>query len=88
MITNASPQNSRITCLHTPHGAQKSSGSSPALPPAIATATKSRSPFAIAVKNAVRSAQFVGVNAAFSMFTQMMEVALAVASEAVDGHDK
>ena len=59
----------RITCLHTPHGAQKSSGSSPALPPAIATATKSRSPFAIAVKNAVRSAQFVGVNAAFSMFT-------------------
>ena len=39
----------------------------PALPPAIAIAAKCRSPAETALKNAVRSAQFEGVYAAFSM---------------------
>ena len=56
-----------MTCRHTPHGAQKSAGASPALPPAIAIAVNFRSPAETALKNAVRSAQFEGVYAAFSM---------------------
>ena len=57
----AGSQNSRITWRHTPHGGHARLTGAPAGPPAIAMATKSRSPSLTALKNAVRSAQFVGV---------------------------
>ena len=62
-------QNSIITCLQTPQGAQYSP--SPALTsclfPTIAIAVNSFCPSETALKKAVLSAQFVGVNAAFSI---------------------
>jgi hypothetical protein len=58
-------QNSDITCRQTPHGA--GAVISPFFPPTMAIFTKSRFPSLTALKKAVLSAQFVGVNAAFSM---------------------
>ena len=55
-------QNSDITCRQTPHGARNS-----LLSPTIAIAANSLFPSETALKNAVRSAQFVGEYAAFSI---------------------
>ena len=62
--------NSRSTCLHTPHGAVYpvcASASSSSFPPTIAIAVNSLQPSLTALNTAVRSAQFPGVNAAFSI---------------------
>src|SRR5699024_5577770 len=66
-ISKSPPQNSAITWRHTPQGAHSSAGSCPALPPTMAMALKSRLPSFTARKKAVRSAQQVAVNPAFSM---------------------
>ena len=63
----AGSQNSIITWRQTPQGAQRPETGSPAGPPTIAMASKARRPSRTAWKNAVRSAQFDGVYAAFSM---------------------
>ena len=55
-------QNSAITCLHAPQG-----DIGPSVSPVTASALNERTPSEIALKNAVRSAQFVMLKAEFSM---------------------
>ena len=59
-------QNSIITWRHTPQGGKRPL-TTPPWPPTTAMAAKCLSPLATASKKAVRSAQQVGVKAAFSM---------------------
>lgn len=77
--------NSRSTCLHTPHGAVYpacASASSSSFPPTIAIAENSLQPSLTALKMAVRSAQFPGVNAAFSILHPVYILASAPSSAA------
>ena len=61
------PQNSYSACRQTPQGAVTSSFTSPILAPTTAMSVKRVTPWLTAVNRAVRSAQLVGVKAAFSM---------------------
>ncbi len=76
-ILKSRGQNSSITCLHTPQGAQNPL-SSPIFPPTTAIASNSLSPSLIALKNAVLSAQFVGEKLAFSTLHPVYKLPLFV----------